>query len=71
MRVTLYNAGDGQREGRPLEGVSSVEVDVQSDWWVATVLEAGGHMPYSSFALVTPEIENNLDGVIWGAAEAA
>jgi hypothetical protein len=60
VRVTLYDAKDWQLEGRSLEGVLSVEVEVQPEWWVADVLEAGGHMPYSLFALVTPEIEVDL-----------
>jgi hypothetical protein len=58
--VTLYDATDGQYEGRPLEGVSSVEVEVQPERWVADVLEAGGHVWYRSFALVSPEIEADL-----------
>jgi hypothetical protein len=60
MQVTVYGAGEEQLEGRPLGGVPSVEVEVQPEWWVADVLEAGGHMPYSSFTLVTPEIEEDL-----------
>jgi hypothetical protein len=58
--VTLYDATDLQLEGRSLEGASSVEVDVQPEWWVADVLEAGGHVWYRSFALVTREIEADL-----------
>ena len=56
MRVTLYDATDGQCKGRPLEGVSSVEVEVHPQRWVADVLK-GGHVWCRSFALVTPEIE--------------
>jgi hypothetical protein len=58
--VTLYDATDRQCKGRPLEGVSSVEVEVQPERWVADVLKAGGHVWYRSFALVTPEIEADL-----------
>ena len=57
--MTLYDATDGQCKGRPLEGVSSVEVEVHPQRWVADVLK-GGHVWYRSFAPVTPEIEADL-----------
>jgi hypothetical protein len=39
---------------------------VQPDQWVVNVPQLGGHNPYSSFALVTPEIEADLG---YGAAD--
>jgi hypothetical protein len=69
--VTLYDARDEQRTGLPLASVPSAEVEVQSGWLVADVLHEGGHGGYSSFALVTADIEADVaageDRAILGA----
>jgi hypothetical protein len=58
--VTLYDASDQQRTGLPLAAVPRLEVEVQSEWLDADVLQAGGHRGYNSFALVTADIEADV-----------
>jgi hypothetical protein len=58
--VTLYDASNEQRTGLPLTAVPRAEVEVQSEWLVADVLQAGGFGGYNSFALVTADIEADV-----------
>jgi DNA-binding transcriptional MerR regulator len=58
--VTLYDASAEPGTGLPLAAVPTVEVDVQSEWLVAEVLQAGGYGGYDSFALVTQDIEADV-----------
>jgi hypothetical protein len=58
--VTLYDASTDERAGLPLAAVPIAEVEVQPQWLVAEVLQAGGHGGYNSFALVTPDIEADV-----------
>ena len=59
MQVTVYAAGE-LGAGRPLHSLPSVPVEVLPGWWVADVLEHGGHDGYNSFALVTPAVEADV-----------
>jgi hypothetical protein len=60
VRVTLYDASNEQRTGMPLAAVPRAEVEVQSDWLVADVLQAGGFGDSNSFALATDQIQADV-----------
>jgi hypothetical protein len=56
----LYDASNEQRTGMPLAAVPRAEVEVQSDWLVADVLQAGGFGDSNSFALATDQIQADV-----------
>jgi hypothetical protein len=63
MRVTVYDATNardadgGHLISHRLETLPRISVDMRPASSVAYVLTAGGHSPYNTFALVTPEME--------------